>query len=1015
MNFYIVKPIQNYDEPPTYQELDITNFVENYNIELPSLNIEKGNIILPSISIEINQKGYKPIQDFVLSNNNALFFVKEGNNIVFVGFLDENFQNSFDSKHFSTTIKVSHIGTKLRKEKISINIISNSFRQVIEEVIRKTTLNNLLVVDVNDITGNIQAYDTDIPAITILEKIAMRYGVIIYFEGLKIKSYPLDYTANESGVITSFKSIKKGLQKNNIKQVVVKTPIYKQDNEERVIWYSTYKQSENAVSECLFWVYPQKYIFDGEVEISLDKSIRYVFVNSLKVFFTANNSNIIATQNGPLHLEKLEYVEKENKIILKVKSNFNWPVVITKFRIIGKAVYIDKDVVVASTVDMNETTDFNVNTYPSENIEDIQQITDKIAFLLKISKYIITTEHYNDVNIPLGGVYKLLDIPTNTNTKAICISKQIQTTGFLYKWLPLENYIPSSDFLINVIPTSSIQPVKPPEDIQQETYQQVIETLASNEGINEHGFTNIPSDFTANDIILRTQFRFVIIQVRKQQNLINFHSYEIQYRKHNTTQWQPQEPIAFYTENITLKLDFDTIQENGNSIPVETTYDIRIRRKTRANLYSGWYVFTITLNPSNANELVVDSIFLDNNNFWLPNGFKVGNENNYIQFINNQLEVVNAQTRLLNNGLVVENGLTNTTITNEFITTTGFIEAGKGYKLNGLYYKFYRFELNHNITSTIEFKNLLIGPTGSKHIWKIFIPFYNIYMIGMKYNERQYIQYFGNPFVMIGETFGNLKVRMDSIVSNIVYPTWQSTNYIEIFVEVWGQNEPNVFIEQTTETWLSMNTDLFYQSFGNYIIDLTGVVDKTILIPYYQGANISYILSNLAQNEIINFRKFFWDKATSYWVFENQVWDMVGNKNEKVGQWYIEIQGNFLKTTHGHLLPTSSISDIYGTSYWIDGNRQFQANYATNLGTIYLYDGGDTQTNVILNISVVRRGNDFITTIRKERVGTGWNKYSIDLLGNTNGLRNGINRWQTQWASTNGRDRYVIFSVRKSG
>ena len=999
-SFFLVRQVNN-----EIQQIDVSEYIEDYTIEIPSVNIQKGNVIIPSISIAVNQKGYKPFQDFVLGNTSqTLFVVKKQDVEIFTGLLESNFQNSFDAKKFKTSLKIEHIATKLKDKKVSLNFEKNSLLETLQEILVKAEVNDLFTLDVNNITGNIQVYDTDVSTIQALEKVAMRYGVIIYFEGRKIKTYSLDYTGNEEGTITTFKSIKKSVSKNKYRNVKIKIPIYKSSQDERVIWYSTYKQVENTTSECFFWIYNQQYVLDGTIEVNIDSNIKYIPEDTIKILFEIDRQVYQATPNSNfLRLEYFNYSRKDNKISFRVKVFLPYPYtprIVKKMRIVGKPVYVDKEVEIISTIDVNEKNDIEIPVYSSTDINNLQTIADKIAFLFKISKYTITTEHWVD-DIEIGKIYRLQDIPTNTNTKALCIGKMYQENTISCQWIPLETYTPSSEFLTFTIPINQNTPVKPPEDIQNDTYQQVFETLSSNEGINNYGFTNLPEDFQDGDIEVKTQFRFVILNVKKQQNLINFASYQIQYKKQGTNDWLPVEPLEFFSENIVIKLDFDTTQQNGNNIPIPTTYDIRIRRKTKANLYGGWYAFQITLNPSNANELRVDIVNINENNFWFDGYFKVGNENQYIQFANDALDIVNAQTKILNNSIVVEEGLQNTTITSNGISTTGYIEATKGIKISDYHYKYYLLPFNfQNYNTIIEFQNIIPDEGG----FTLEIPFWGLKMYGMVNNTNIYTSYIGNALVLWSIINKNIRLRFfdATLMNNIQGVDYRGTILarVERFSK---QLENDVAVVNTTQWSVvfqnSKTIKYTYQPTGSYFFDISSMLPKYVYIPYHTGFKMNYRATTMTNNELIYLCKFYLLNNT--WHFVNRVWDKFTTNTFDMGKWSYGIYTYYTKTTGFYFISTNNATGISTNWAWIDGNNQWIIGYTSSQIQIGL---GDNNTNRavegFITISKARGGGYLLYEFHREE-GTGWNRQALltHMAGDL--LANGFDRLYTAWDGNN--------------
>lgn len=989
----------------TFDTIDISNYVNKIDTTIPSINLQKGNLITPSIKLTINNSGFHTIQDWILPNDFVFVEVIQDGITKFIGFVDTGYKNSFEKGKFETNLDVSHIFDTLKKEKITVSTTKNSLKDAIDYVIQQSKLKDIINTSLlPNITGNIQIVDVNETISNILQKIAMRYGVFLYWDGYYLKAYNFVWdNLNPSTTITKFKSIKKEKINNDIKQVIVKYSTYANTDNNYVLWFSTYKQVENAISECYIVVNGGQYVFGNEFEVELDKSIKYVDINNLKVFIQFNNSGgFYASSNTDIILENISYDVQKNKVYLKLKLKDNIPVAfITKLQLRGSALRIDKENVIISNVDLSKEKDFIVETYGSENQQDIQNLTDKIAFLLKRYKFKIDVETYNDVDIEIGSIVGLLDTTTNTNITVFCLSKRIQDTGFSYEFIPIENYIPSQINNNYSIPNQANEPYQTPSEIQQQAVETTLSILSSNEGTNQGGWTNIPSDFTSQDITVSTQFSFVSIRVKKQDNLINFLAYEIQYRIAGTTNWSPSEPLRFYTESINFKLDFQT-DSNGNKI--ETTYDIRIRRITRNNITSNWFVFQATINPNASNEILVDILSIDDNNYWYSGAFRVGNPTNYILFQNDNLTIANASTQIANNGIIIENGSERTELYSNYIKTTGFLEMARGLKYNNEYYKFHRFNLNHNRTDTINL-NGLTNP--SKVYYEIFIPFYNIYLQGMKYNNVNYIVYNGNPFTLISELGGTLKIKMDSIVQYITNPNWGANNYIEIFVNVWANSEPNISITTDSNSYYSMNTNMFYITNGNYTLNLTSMANpKTIFIPYYSNATINYLFNSLSMNENIYFRKFYFSKSLSSWIFENFIWDIPNNDDNKSGKWEMEIQGRFYKTGHGNIYIQGG-GYMYNAGGWIDGNNNWNNSSGTT-GGAFVYDSNELYTISTIEVSNINGWGG----MKVVRTGEGWNKYSNNfyIYGS-----HSFNRLSTAWSGANGTGNFIYISVRKTG
>lgn len=293
-----------------------------------------------------------------------------------------------------------------------------------------------------------------------------------------------------------------------------------------------------------------------------------------------------------------------------------------------------------------------------------QTLANRIAQRWKARSYKYTVDTYYLPFLEIGDIIQFQDQASGTNSTCFihALKHYISPAGqrSTVQLINVEAVSTSvtSETLLNQTPLN-INIVNAQASV---SLQEVMATISptNTSGYSGQGWTTTPEPPTIKS--LRTRNNFITLEIEPQANLSNFERYEYQISKDNGGTWtniaeQTGQVEISYLDNWQFIVPWNT-DSGGKAI--DTQVKIRVRRKTKANLYSDWaYTDNITLQASlsaitnNLGQVYCDSVIFDAYNYIAPSAFRLGGETSYMQFVNNVLQLQAAGINIANEQIQV--------------------------------------------------------------------------------------------------------------------------------------------------------------------------------------------------------------------------------------------------------------------------------------------------------------------------------------------------------------------------
>ncbi len=624
--------------------VDITHDVKSIAIETTALDDEKMEPITGQATLVLTGDHRERFSN----ETNVKIFLKISDTEVlqvFAGYSDVQTQANFSDVRSETTVKIFDYTNILKKKRIAKqtyqNVVfcnhANQGNSLLHILLSQANLQNTIAV-----ANNSKSYP-----LAVIEEGTLYDAVLKACHSIGCS---FDYTSGFFRLVqiahdtyTSVYTLDRceRLTIDRLSQEK-KNPVvcgYDITQTNQLVYTLTYKAADSQ-QECFIPIAASQYWpADGKAVAEIESEDIIKIDNPTFAITTASGGSVVA--------EDISVEGKKIKFRLKNTTGSEQTVI--KCRISADVVKIVKETRSGETINTSNpelkqewTSNYFIDGTTS------QTLANRIAQRWKARSYKYSADTYYLPFLEIGDIIQFKDQASNTNSTCFVhslkhyITPAVQRSTVQLINVEAVNTSATSETLLNQTPLN-VNVVNATTSVSlQEVMATISPTNAS--GYSGQGWTTTPETPTIKS--LRTRNNFITLEIEPQASLSNFDRYEYQISKDNGGTWTN---LAGQTGQVEISY-LDTWQfivpwnTDSNGKAIDTQVKIRVRRETKADIYSDWaYTDNITLQASlsavtnNLGQVYCDSVVFDQYNYIAPSAFRLGGSSSYIQYAGGDL------------------------------------------------------------------------------------------------------------------------------------------------------------------------------------------------------------------------------------------------------------------------------------------------------------------------------------------------------------------------------------------